>query len=123
MATYGTYNTPGPFKLAVYGIVILAAFWIMGYIVRDSFRELNPGPINQSRAAERIEARKKITAEALDALKNGGTADPARGIIRLPIDRAMQLTVQAYQNPETALTNWVARAQKAAAPPPEISFE
>jgi hypothetical protein len=122
MATYGTYNTPGGFKLTVYGIVIAACFLLMFYVVRNMYRENNPGRVNSARAAERIKARNELREKTTTALLQGGTVDN-KGIVRLPIARAMQMTVEAYQNPEAARSNLVARAQKAAAPVPPTSFE
>ena len=55
MARYGTYNSPGGFKLTVYGIAILFAFFAMFYFTRSMYRENNvnrPG----AQAVERIVA-------------------------------------------------------------------
>lgn len=124
MATYGTYNSPGGFKLTVYGFVILVAFLMMFYIVRGMFIENNPGRVNSARAAERIKARNELREETAAALTKGGVIDTNKpDVVRLPITRAMQLTVEAYQNPEVAHSNLVARAKKAAEPPPAPSFE
>jgi hypothetical protein len=123
MATYGTYNSPGAFKLTVYGVVIAFSFFAMFYLVRSAYREYNPPPINQARALERTKVRKELTTKATDALNNPGWVDQAKGIVRLPIARAMQMTIEAYQNPEAAHSNLVGRSQKAAAPAPVQSFE
>jgi hypothetical protein len=45
--------------------------------------------------------------------------DKTKGFVRLPIDRAMELTVEEYKNPAAARTNLVARADKAGAPAPK----
>jgi hypothetical protein len=123
MATYGTYKSPGGFKLTIYGIVIAACFLVMLYVTRNMFRENNPGRINSARSAERIKARDEIRAKTAEALTKGGMVDTNKGSVRLPIARAMQLTVQAYQNPESVRSNLVARAEKAAAPVAPPSFE
>jgi hypothetical protein len=123
MATYGTYNSPGAFKLTVYGVVVALSFFIMFYMVRAAYRDSQPRPINQARAAERARVRQELTAKAHEALTTPGWVDPAKGIVRLPIARAMQMTVEAYKNPEAAHTNLVARSLKAAAPAPQQSFE
>ena len=123
MATYGTYNSPGGFKLTVYAIVILASFLIVLYLARNMFRHHNPGPINGTRAAERAKVRQEINAKANAELVNPGWVDQAKGIVRIPIARAMEMTIQAYQNPAAAHSNLVARVQKASAPAPQQSFE
>ena len=123
MANYGTYNSPGGFKLTVYGIVIAACFLLMFYVVRGMYIQNNPGRVNSARAAERIKARNDLREKTSSALLQGGMVDTNKGIVRLPIARAMQLTVEAYQDPEAARSNLVARAQKAAEPVAPPSFE
>ena len=123
MANYGTYNRPGGFKLTVYGMVIAACFVMMFYIVRGMYIENNPGRVNSARAAERIKARNELREKTSTALLQGGAIDTNKGLVRIPIARAMQMTVEAYQNPETARSNLIARAQKAAEPVAPPSFE
>ena len=123
MASYGTFRSPGGFKLAIYGIVIAAAFLLMFYVVRSMFLENNPGRVNSARAAERIKARNELREKSTMALIQGGVIDTNKGIVRIPIARAMQMTVEQYQNPESARSNLIARAQKAAEPAPAPSFE
>ena len=123
MANHGTYNSPGGFKLTVYGIVIAACFLLMFYVVRGMYIKNNPGRVNSARAAERVKARNELREKTTTALLQGGMIDTNKGIVRLPIARAMQLTVEAYQNPEAARSNLVARAQKAAEPVAPPSFE
>lgn len=52
-------------------------------------------------------------------LNNAGWIDKDRGVVRLPIDTAMQMAAQAWQNPAAARADLIARAQKAAAPAPK----
>ena len=123
MATYGTYNSPGGFKLTIYGIVIVLSFFILLYATRSMYRDNNPGRVNSARAAERIKARNELRTNTAAALQYGGNIDTNRGLVRIPIARAMQMTVEAYQNPAQARSNLIARAQKAAEPLPQPSFE
>jgi hypothetical protein len=123
MATYGTYNSPGPFKLTVYGLVIAACFFVMFYMVRSAYRESNPQPINHARALERAKIRQEVAGKAMTNLTTVGWVDQAKGIVRLPIDRAMKMTVEAYQNPDAARSNLVARSKQSEKPAPVQSFE
>jgi hypothetical protein len=123
MANYGTYNSPGGFKLTVYGIVIAMCFLLMFYVVRGMYIQNNPGRVNSARAAERVKVRNEVREKTTTALLQGGMIDTNKGIVRLPIARAMQMTVEAYQNPEAARSNLIARAQKAAEPVAPPSFE
>ncbi len=47
-----------------------------------------------------------------------GWADNARGLVRLPIETALQITAQAWQNPAAARADLIAREKKATAPAP-----
>lgn len=118
-----TYNPPGGFKLTIYGIVIVGCFLLMLYVARGMYHENNPGRVNSGRAAERIKARDELRASTTRALAQGGMVDTNKGIVRLPIARAMELTVQGYKNPESARSNLVARSKKAAEPVAPPSFE
>jgi len=122
MSTHSANQSPGGLKLAVFGIGIVGAFLIMGYIVRGMYFEHSVGPVNHARGAERLKVRMELTAKAQQALTNSEPIDPARGIIRLPIDRAVAMTLEAYQQGGIH-SNLVARSQKAQAPAPQQSFE
>lgn len=118
MATYGTYNSPGPIKIAFYGIGILFAFLIMFYVVRGTVRQSGGGPVNAARAEQRAKARRELETKSAALLNTPGWVDSNKAIVRLPIARAMELTVEAYHNPEAARSNLIARSQKAAEPAP-----
>jgi hypothetical protein len=53
-----------------------------------------------------------------NALENPGWVDQQRGIVRLPIEIAMQLTATEWQNPSQARVDLIARQEKASAPAP-----
>lgn len=124
MAQYGTYNSPGGFKLTVYGIAIVVLFFAMYYFTRGMYRDNSTSrPGATARAAERIKARDELRTKTAAALSNGGVIDTNKGLVRIPISRAMEMTVKAYEDPAAARSNLAARAQKAAAPAPQPSFE
>ena len=58
-----------------------------------------------------------------EALENYGWQDPAKGLVRLKIERAMELTVQQWKNPQEARANLISRVEKATAPPPKPNYE
>ena len=123
MATYGTYNSPGAFKLTVYGVVIAACFFVMFYMVRSAYRKYSPQPLNQARALERPKGRHDVPTNAHAKNTPTGWVDQPHGILRRPLDRPMKMTVEAYQNPETAHSNLVARSKQSEKPAPVQSFE
>jgi hypothetical protein len=124
MARYGTYNSPGGFKLTIYGIVIVVLFSTMFYFTRNMYREnRTERPGATARAEERLKARNELREKTEAALKNGGVIDTNKGLVRIPVSRAMEMMVKAYENPDAARSNLAARAQKAAEPAPQPSFE
>ena len=76
--------------------------------------------IDADRDAVRSKALAEIRATEEKSLTSPGWADQSRGIVRLPIDAAMKLAAQAWQNPATARADLNARAEKAAAPAPVV---
>lgn len=112
------YYTPSGPKLAIYGVILLGAFLLMAYFVRGMLQDFPRRPVNQARAEQRLEGRDKLAAASAEALTQPGWADEARGLVRLPIARAMEMVVQIYQDPEAGRAILMERAEKAAAPLP-----
>jgi hypothetical protein len=98
---------------------ILGAFLILGVLVFAMKSYIKPAPINQARIEERKKALVEIRAEADKALNNYDVLDPGKGLVRLRIERAMELTLEDYKNPGAARSNLIARAEKASAAPPK----
>ena len=83
-----------------------------------------PAPaIDADRAAERTKALAEIRAEEEKALSKTTMIDAKRGIVRLPIETAMKVTAQKWQNPAAGRADLNARLQKATAPVKAESFE
>jgi hypothetical protein len=74
--------------------------------------------IDADRAAVRAKALAEIRATEEKSLNTAGWIDQSRGIVRLPIDTAMQEAAQAWQNPAQARADLISRQQKASAPAP-----
>jgi hypothetical protein len=77
--------------------------------------------INADRAAVRSKALADIRAAEATALNTPGWVDQDRGIVRLPIETALQLSESAAKDPVAARADLIARAAKAAAPAPKIA--
>lgn len=75
--------------------------------------------IDAGRGAERAKALAEIRATEDKSLATAAVIDAQRGIVRLPIDTAMQLAAQAWENPAAARADLNARAEKAAAELPK----
>jgi hypothetical protein len=118
-------NDTGKGKLAITIVAILAAFLLVGFLVMQMIRIVQPGPTGAERATARAKDNGEIRAAGEEVLKSWGyvnepaTARP-QGIVRVPIDEAMKATVQGYQNPAVFRSNLLARVQKANT---AVSFE
>ncbi|HAO78397.1 MAG TPA: hypothetical protein DCQ92_05355 [Verrucomicrobia subdivision 3 bacterium] len=75
--------------------------------------------LDADRAAVLSKALAEIRASENISLNNAGWIDQSRGIVRLPIETAVQLAARAWQNPASARADLTARAEKAAAPAPK----
>jgi hypothetical protein len=111
-------------KLTVYAVAILAVL-LIGYILAHAMRAYVPAPtVNAARATERAEALKGVTAVSKAELEGDAVyINKNNGIVRLPIDRAMELIVQTGTNQAAFRTNLLARAEKASAKAPEKPSE
>jgi hypothetical protein len=77
-----------------------------------------PAPLNTARIEERKKALAELRAANAEALGHNGWVDQTKGLVRLNVERAMDLTVQEYKNPAAARSNLIARASAAYPPPP-----
>jgi hypothetical protein len=75
--------------------------------------------IDADRATAISQALYQIHTNEIASLNSAGWIDRQRGIVRLPIDTAMQMAAQQWQNPSQARADLIARAQKATAPVPK----
>lgn len=100
-------------------VVAIVTFLLMAFLVRQMIRITRPAPIGAERALARAKDNAEIRASGAEALKSWGFVDQPRGIVRVPIDEAIKLTVQGYQNPGAFRSNILARVEKANVPPPK----
>jgi hypothetical protein len=77
--------------------------------------------IDADRADLRSKALGDMRAAEATALTTPDWVDKDRGIVRLPIETAMEIFEKAAQNPAAARANLIARAGKAAAPAPKVA--
>jgi hypothetical protein len=93
---------------ALFGIIVLA---VIGPAPRGSDYE-------QTRAKKRLENLKKLREETEKTLNSYGWVDKNKGIARIPIDRAMELTIAelAQQKPAAAGPIATPQPQATAAP-------
>jgi hypothetical protein len=78
-------------------------------------------PIDGARGAAISQALYQIHTNEFASLNNPGWVDKPRGIVRLPIETAMQLAAQEWQNPAQARADLIARSKKSTAPAPKVA--
>ncbi|MGD1088246.1 MAG: hypothetical protein ABR955_05920 [Verrucomicrobiota bacterium] len=74
--------------------------------------------IDADRAAERAADLSAIRAAETTALDHAGWIDRQSGLVRLPIETALQLAGHEWKNPAQARADLIAREEKASAPVP-----
>ena len=96
---------------------LLACFLFAAIAVKVKWSASVPA-INADRAAVRAKALAEIRAAETQALNQPGWVDQNRGLVRLPIELAMQITERVGQDPAAVRSNLTARVEKATAPAP-----
>ena len=74
--------------------------------------------IDADRNAARAKALAEIRATEEKSLNTAGWIDQSRGIVRVPIETAIQEAAQAWQNPAQARADLISRQEQASKPAP-----
>jgi hypothetical protein len=77
-----------------------------------------PGPVNANRAAERAKNLQDLRGAGAKILGEYDWRDQPKGVVRLPIERGMELMLQEWQNPAAARSNLHSRVDQMNPPPP-----
>jgi len=101
-------------------IIAIVLFVAVALVAKLS---IHPPGLDAGRAAARSQALAEISAVEEKSLETAAVIDNQRGIVRLPIETAMQLAAQQWANPSAARADLKARAEKAVAPVKAVSFE
>jgi hypothetical protein len=107
-------------------VVALAALLVVALLVWAMKHYTTPPDLTVARAVERAKNLADLRAAENTAIETYGWVDPAKGVVRLPIARAMDMTVAAWQNPARARADLNERVEKATfvpPPPPEKPSE
>jgi hypothetical protein len=108
-------------RLCAYVIATLGTFLIVAVLVRVMVDYTRPAPPTEDRAALRrknLQDLRNANAEVLNT-QNYVWQDQAKGVVRMPIDQAMELSLKLWQDKDAARSNLVARVEKATAAPPK----
>jgi len=101
-----------------YLLAILGSFLIVAALVWAMRHYTQPPPLGEDRVAQRKKALAELRAAEASDLESYGWVDQGKGVVRLPINEAMKLALRAWQNPDAARSNLIARVEKATAVPP-----
>src|ERR1043166_2892592 len=88
--------------IGFYIVAILGAFLIMAVLVTVIKNYSKPADLNAARSEERRKALAQIRNENSEALNNYGWQNQTKGIVRMPIEQAMKLTIAEWKNPAAA---------------------
>src|SRR5213083_1561301 len=106
-------------RLTAYAIGIIGTFLIVAMLVLAMRHYTQPATVGANRIEERYKFLQDQRAADAKALNEYDWVDKDKGIIRLPVQRALELTSQEWRNPAAARSNLISRVEKATAPPPE----
>ena len=99
--------------------VCVATFLLMAFLVKQMIKITTPAPVGVARATERAVEGAKIRAEGVEKSKVWGFVDAPRGIVRLPVEDAVKLTLQGYQNSAAFKVDLATRLKQASVAPPK----
>jgi hypothetical protein len=100
-------------------LLIVAGLLAAGVLAAALVRFAAPAPIDSDRDALRARTLAELRAANADALTHYAWQDEGKGIVRLPVDRALELVLTEWKNPEAGRAALIAREEKAAAPAPK----
>ena len=122
MSTHGTSESSG--RTAAYVVAVLGALLIMACLVLLVKSYTQPPPTNATRVAERTKAAQEVAHAVADQLDNYAYENAGKGQVRLPINRAIELSLPLWRNPASVRSNLFARIEKLNPPPaPKPSFD
>lgn len=114
-------NDKTPFKSPplVYVLSVVGSLLIVLALVRTMKHYTSPPPLGTERTELRLKNLQDIRNADSFNLTHYGWLDQSKDMVRLTIDRAMELTIQDYKDAATSRARLIAEAEKAFAPPPE----
>src|SRR5438128_10774812 len=106
-------------RFTAYAVGIFGTFLIVAMLVLAMRHYTRPAPVGANRVEERYKFLQDQRAADAKALNEYDWIDKDKGIVRLPVQRAVELTLQEWQNPAAARSNLISRVEKATAVPPK----
>jgi len=107
-------------RVGAYVAGFLGTFLIVALLVHLMQHYTQVPSISAARGAERMQIMAEFKAANSPLVEKYDWQDQPKGFVRIPIERAKELVLQEWQNPEAARSNLMARAAIEFAPPPKV---
>ena len=104
---------------SAYALAVFGALFVVAALVWAMKHYTTPPSLGAARAAERSKNLAEIRAVETLELNNYGWVDQTKGQVRLDVNRAMELTIAAAQDPAAARKDLNERVEKAFYVPPK----
>ena len=102
-----------------YVVAVFGALFVVAGLVWAMKHYTTPPSLTAARAAERVKNLAEIRATEKHDLETYGWVDQPKGIVRLTVDRAVELTVDGGKDLASARKDLIARVEKATFVPPK----
>ena len=102
-----------------YVVAVLGAFLVVAGLVWAMKHYTTPPSITAQRAAERAKNLVELRATEKHDMENYGWVDQPKGIVRLTVERAVELTVDGGKDLASARKDLIERVEKATYVPPK----
>lgn len=107
------------FRTVVFVIFITAALLALPALIYRERHRTHAQPLGYERANERAAALNDVRTNGAAVLESYGWRNKNEGIVRIPIERAKELTAKECQDPAAARKQLLGLAAKAFTPPPK----
>lgn len=104
---------------AAYVIGILGSLLVVGWMVGMMTHSTNPAALTAERYSLRRKNLAELQAANADTLRNGAVLDAGKKLVRVPIETAIKMIEQEWQDPKAGRSNLIARVEKATLAPPK----
>ena len=104
-----------------YIIAGLGALLIVALLVVVMVDYTRPAPLTEDRASLRHKNLEDLRNANTEVLSNPNYVwqDQSKGVVRMPINQAMEMSLKLWQDKNSARSNLIARVEKATAAPPK----
>jgi hypothetical protein len=105
-------------KLTVWSTAIAGTFLLMAVLIWAMYHYTRPEDLDAARVQERYRFLEETRATDAQLLSQYAWRDRDKGLVILPLERALELTLQEWQDPAAARSNRIALVEKAMEKPP-----